>query len=298
MACRGQDQAVISSIGTVLLVAITAAMMVIVGVFVMGLAKFDEAAPELEVVTSNDMGSLRVHVNSVTEARPTSEFRLIATASNGSVIMYDSDGDAVADAALSHDLSLLSVDSATGPQMTPLVYVDVDHNGRVSSGDYITYRYPYFPPLSPFIDATHGYKVVKQAPSGIPRDSMMLVVASPGTLAGSDLVAGDTVRVEISKGGVVFHTEEGQAAVGGIYTTTIDIPMSWVPATYAETRITVRPDEGDEWSMLYPFKVLPENPPSKAEQAYWKVINNPVVDGSRIVLVHKPTNTVVLELTV
>ena len=46
------------------------------------------------------------------------------------------------------------------------------------------------------------------------------------------------------------------------------------------------------------LKILPENPPSKAEIAYWEWLNNPMVDGTDIVLVHKPTNHVVLEFTI
>jgi hypothetical protein len=74
--------------------------------------------------------------------------------------------------------------------------------------------------------------------------------------------------------------------------------MTWNPATYMETRITVRQGQVDEWYLDYPFKVMPENPVSKADRAYWDRLNSPISDGTSLVLVHKPSNEVVLELTV
>ncbi len=274
------------------------AMMTIVGVYVMGLVQFDEPVPTLEVVTTSQTDRMHAHISHVSDARPISEFRLLARDADGNMIIYDSDGDAVGDAVISNNLDDLSVRSATGPMRHPLVYVDADGDGRVSSGDFITFRHPFFPPISPFVDTTHGYKVVETAPNGVHRDSRMLVVASPDTLMGSDIMPGDTVKVTIGKGGVVLHEVEGTAGLGGIWTTVIDIPMDWLPATYGDTRITVRPGEADEWTLFYPFKVLPENPVSKAEQAYYDRLNNPLVDGSKVVLVHIPSNTVVLEFTV
>lgn len=298
MGLRRAAAAEMGSIGTVLLVILVVALMSAVGVFVMGLARIDAPAPEVEVVTTSEMDRLYAHINSVSEARPISEFRLMARLENGTMVLYDSDGDAVGDIAMSHDLDLLTVDSATGPLKAPIVYVDVDGNDRVSSGDYMTYRHPFFPPLSPFIDITHGYKVVGTSPGGIHRDSQMYIIASPHTLPGSNVAPGDAVRVIIDKGGVEYLSTEGIAGIGGIWNTIVDIPISWVPATYGGTRIVVRPGEADEFIYPYPFKIMPENPPSKAEQAYWERLNNPIVDGTDLVLVHKPTNTVVVEITV
>jgi hypothetical protein len=295
IALRRADEAGVSQVGTILLVAMAVAMMTIVGVYVMGLAQFDEPAPSLEVVTTSQTDRMHAHIKHVSEARPVSEFRLMARDAEGNMIVYDSDGDAVGDALISTPLEQLAVDAAVGPLAHPLVFVDSDGDDRVSSGDFITYRHPFFPPISPFIDTTHGYKVVEMAPNGIHRDSVMLVVASPDTLVGSDIKPGDTVRVIIGKGGTVFHQEDGTASLGGIWTTTVDIPMTWVPATYGDTRIIVRPGEGDEWTLFHPFKVLPENPVSKAEQAYYDRINNPLVEGSIITLVHVPSNTIVAE---
>lgn len=297
-AVRRDDVAVVSQVGTILLVALAVAMMTIVGAYVMGLAQFDEPVPSMEVVTTSQSDRMHAHISHVSDARPISEFRLLARDDAGNMIIYDSDGDAVGDAVISNNLDDLTVRSATGPLRHPLVYVDADGDGRVSSGDFITFRHPFFPPISPFIDTTHGYKVVEMAPNGVHRDSRMLVVASPDTLLGSDLLPGDTVKVTIGKGGVVFHEVEGIAGLGGIWTTIIDIPMDWLPANYGDTRITVRPGEPDEWTLFYPFKVLPENPVSKAEQAYYDRLNNPLVDGSRVSLVHIPSNTVVLEFSV
>jgi hypothetical protein len=292
------DGAAASSIGTVLLVILTVAMISVVGAFIMGLAQMDSEPPTLGVVMTSESDRMHAHINEVSESRPLDEFRLLARLENGTMVMYDSDGDAIGDRALAADLDELTVSSASGPLKAPLVYVDSDYDDKVSSGDYLTFRHPYFPPLAPFIDVTHGYMIVETAPRGIPRDTKMLIVASTDTLIGGEVRPGDVVRVTIAKGADVYYQTEGYASIGGVWTTTVDIPISWSPATYGTTKFTVRPGEADEWSMPYPFKVLPENPPSKAEQAYWDRLNNPVVDGTDIVLVHKPSNTVVLEFTV
>lgn len=289
------DRAAASNVGTILLVILTVAMVAIVGAYIMGMAQMDTTPPEVEVMVTSDMNSMHAHIKDVSDEVPLSEFRLIARHPDGSMILYDSDGDAVSDAALSHSLDLLTVDSAAGPQMTPLFYVDVDKDGYMSSGDFLTLRHPFFAPLAPFIDATHGYKMVMTAPSGIPRESKMLVVVSSKTLPGAVINPGDDVRVTIAKAGTTFYQTQGTAVVGGIYTTTIDIPAAWTPATYGQTEITVRPGEVDEVTIPYPIKVMPDNPVSPAEKAYWETVNNPVVDGTNLMLVHKPSNTIVLE---
>lgn len=295
---RRSEAATISNVGTVLLVILTVAMISIVGAFIMGMAQFDKEAPTLGVVMTSQTDRMHAHISEVSESRPLSEFRLLARLNDGTLVIYDSDGDAVADKAMSVNLDELSVISASGPLKAPLVYVDSDQDGRVSSGDYLTFRHPFFPPLSPMIDVTHGYKIVEMAPRGIPRDTKMLIVASSDTVPGGEIEPGDLVRVTIAKGGTVYLEEEGRASSGGIWTTTVDIPMTWEPATFGQTKFTVRPGEVDEYTMDYPFKVMPSNPPSKAEQAYWEKLNNPVVDGTDIVLVHKPSNSIVLEFTV
>jgi hypothetical protein len=297
-AFRREDGAGVSQVGTILLVALALVLATIVGAYVMKLADFNDPPPTMEVVTSSAPDRMHAHIKHVDEALPISEFRLIARDNEGNLVIYDSDGDAVGDAVISTNLEHLSVKAASGPMKHPLVFVDADENDRVSSGDFITFRHPFFPPIAPFVDTTHGYKVVEMAPKGIHRDSVMLIVASPDTLLGSNIVTGDTVQVKIAKGGVTFHQVEGTAGIGGVWTTTFNIPMEWVPATYAETRITVRPGEIDEWSLLHPFKVMPENPVSKAEEAYFEKLNNPMVDGSRIALIHIPSNTVVIEFEV
>ncbi len=294
---RQDAGAVASNVGTVLLVILTVAMISIIGAFVFGMAQFEKEAPHVGIVMTSQTDRMHAHINEVSESRPISEFRLLARMDDGTFIMYDSDGDAVADKAMAMDLDELTVEDASGPLKAPLVYVDSDQDDRVSSGDYMTFRHPYFPPLAPFIDVTHGHKIVEQAPNGIPRDTRMLIVACDSTLPGANINPGDVIRVIIEKGGVVYYQEDGQFALGDYWTTTIDIPMSWEPATYAGTRFIVRPGEVDEWQMGYPFKVLPANPPSKAELAYWERLNNPMVDGTDIILVHKPSNEIVLEFT-
>ena len=292
------DAAVASNVGTVLLVILAVAMVSIVGAFVFGMAQFEKEPPEVGIVMTSDPDRMHAHINDVSESRPISEFRVLARLDNGTMVMYDSDGDAIGDKALALGLDELSIETAAGPLPAPLVYIDADKNDMVSSGDYFTYRHPFFPPLAPMIDVTHGYMIVEMAPNGIPRDTRMLIVACENTLPGANIQPGDVVRITIEKGGVVYHQEEGYASIGSYWTTTFDIPMAWSPATYGQTEFTVRPGEVDEYVLPYPFKVLPENPPTKAEEAYWERLNNPMVDGTDIVLVHIPSNEVVLEFTI
>ena len=292
------DRGVASNVATILLVILAVAMVSIVGAFVFGMVQMDEEAPDVGIVMTSEMDRMHAHIDEVSESRPLSEFRLLARLENGTMVTYDSDGDAVGDRALAMDLDRLTVEAASGPLPAPLVYVDSDKNGRLSAGDYMTFRHPFFPPMAPMIDVTHGYMIVEQAPCGIPRDTQMLIVACDDTVPGANIQPGDAVRITIGKGGTVYHQEEGYASIGGVWTTTFDIPLTWQPATYGGTVFTVRPGEADQFTYPYPFKVLPENPPSKAEEAYWERLNNPMVDGTDIVLVHKPTNEVVLELTI
>jgi len=269
-----------------------------VGVYAMGLFKPETPAPTLEVMSSVMTDSNYAHIRSVSEMRPLHEFRLMARLPDGTMVRYDSDGDAVADADMNAYLDNVTVVSATDDRLTPVVYVDTDGDGRVSVGDYLTFRDLFFPVLAPFIDVTHGYTMVSTAPNGVHRDSDMMVYASRSTLPGSDIMPGDTVRVSIAKGATVYYTAEGVVSGNGIWTTTVRVPMSWAPATYGATTFTVRPGEADEWSVAYPFKVEPENPVSKADRAYWDMLNSPIVDGTTLVMVHRPSNTVVMELEV
>ncbi len=295
---RRDDMAVTSNVGTVLLVILAVAMVSIVGAFVFGMVQLDKEAPDLGIVMTSETDRMHAHITEVSEARPLSEFRLLARLANDTMVTFDSDGDAIGDKALAMRLDELATESASGPLAAPIVYVDSDKDGRVTSGDYMTYRHPFFPPLAPMIDVTHGYMIVEQAPNGIPRDTQMLIVACDATVPGGNIMPGDIVRITIGKGSTVYYQEEGFASIGGVWTTTFDIPMAWEPATYGLTEFTVRPGEADEYTYSYPFKVLPENPPSKAEEAYWARLNNPIEDGTDIVLVHIPTNEVVLEFTI
>jgi len=292
------DETGLGSVGTTLMVVMVVAMMSIVGVYVMGLFRPEAPAPTLEVMSSVMTDSNYLHVRHVSEARPLHEFRLMARLPDGTMVQYDSDGDAVADASMNAYLDEVMVISATDDRLTPVVYVDTDGDGRVSPGDYLTFRERFFPVLAPFIDVTRGYRAVGMAPSGVHRDSDMMVYASPSTLPGSAIAPGDTVRVTIGKGATVYHTAEGVASGAGVWSTTVHIPMAWSPATYGETSFTVRAGEADEWSFAYPFKVMPENPVSKADRAYWDWLNSPIVDGTALVMVHRPSNAVVMELVV
>lgn len=298
LAMRRTDGAVAVTIGTVLMVVLIVVMVSVLGAFLLGLFDPDAPAPEIDVLTTGATDGMYVHVNYVSESRPLGEFRLLARTSGGDLVRFDSDGDAVADATVSFDLDDIVVASTTSTRDTPIVYVDLDGNGEVGPGDFLTFKNLFFPVTSPFIDTTHGYKRVGMAPSGVHRDSDMLVYVCPETLPGSNLMPGDVVRLTIGKGGTVYHTAEGEVTSNGIWSVMVKIPVTWSPAIYGETRITVRPGEVDEWFLDYPFKVLPENPVSKADRAYWDELNNPMSGGTSLVVVHRPSDEVVLELRV
>ncbi|MCK5252138.1 MAG: type IV pilin, partial [Thermoplasmata archaeon] len=77
-AVRQDDGAGVSQIGTILLVALVVVLATIVGAYVTRLANFDEPPPTLEVVTTSEPDRMHAHIKHVSEARPISEFRLLA----------------------------------------------------------------------------------------------------------------------------------------------------------------------------------------------------------------------------
>jgi hypothetical protein len=170
-ATRRADGAAASTVGTVLMVALVVAMVSILGAFLLGMFRPDVPAPEVDIMTTGSTDSMYIHINYVSESRPISEFRLLARMPGGDLVRFDSDGDAVADTYMSTDLADVTVASTASTRETPAVYVDLDRDGEVGPGDFLTFHNVFFPATAPFIDMTHGYKKVGMAPSGVHMDS-------------------------------------------------------------------------------------------------------------------------------
>jgi hypothetical protein len=212
----------------------------------------------------------------------------------GEFVSYDTDGDAVPDTLLVCDLDEITVSSGDGPQIAPVIFVDSDDDGKISVGDALVAYSPYYYPVGPLMDETRGYKIVGTGPDAIPRDSDLLVVASPQTLGNDDIQGGDTVRVDIKDGAVLMDTTEGPASLGGVLTETIHVPLGWATGNY-DAIFTVRPGEGDEWSVTFSFRVTGADPVTPAEEAAYYESTHPVGFGDVVTLVHKPSNSIALE---
>jgi hypothetical protein len=292
---RREELTVAATVGTVLLVVIAVSLAAVVGGFMFGLVKLDEPSPEIEIVMSSDADRWNIHVSKVSEPVPISQFRLLSHNKNGTFTMYDSDGDAVPDAVMVMDLDDLVVKSASGPQRTPIVYVDADGNGKVTTGDFLKLFQPFFPLVGPLVDATHGFRVVGTAPMGIPKDSTMVIYISTETLTGGEVRPGDYVTVVLKKAGVEIYSIDGYADARGMFAASTEISDDFIPASYSDHTITIRPGEADEWSVNFPFKVLPSDPPTAAMRDYYYIVTHPLDSGGSLTLVHKPSNSVVLQ---
>ena len=291
---RGDGLAVAATVGTVLLVVITVALVTVLGVFVFTLVKVPEDPPELNVnfVYLNNRWSASIH--STSEQVEVSNMRIIARHPNGNLISYDTDGDAVPDTLLAWDMDEISVTTGDGPQPAPVIYVDSDGDGRTSVGDVIVAYAPYYYPVGPLMDDKRGYKLVGPNPNGIPRGSDMFVAASPITLGNDDIEGGDVIRVDIKHGASLMATTEGPASVGGVFEDTIDVAAGWSTGSY-DAIFTIRPGEIDEWSVTFTFMVLLSSPISPAQEAAYHNSSHPVGAGDIITIIHKPTNSVALE---
>ncbi len=290
------DRTIAASVGTSLIVVITVSLAVVVALFLTGLVKFPEDAPELDVTYSHVGGRWTVHFTKVSEELPLEEFRIIARHSNSSDVEYDSDADTVWDAQLSGDLSDYAVSSADGPQSSPLVFVDVDSDGMVSTGDILVAYGPYFAPVSAALDATRGYRDLAITAQDIPKGSWLALVGSAQTLGSADIHPGDAVRVDLMYGASLKEQVQGTVASSGIYVGHMYLDPALSTAIHT-ARFIVRPGEADEWHLDVPIHVHPADPLTAEEEEHYDGVINPLGDTDKIVVVHSPSNSVVLEFS-
>lgn len=291
---RSDRQGVTASIGTVLLVVLVVAMISVIGVFVFTLARVPDEPPDVKVSFHhlNDRWSVSVTYS----GRPVSldQLRLIARTEDMEFATYDSDGDGLKDAVMVSQVNELAVSSGDGPQLTPIVYVDADGDGRLTVGDTIVvYEFYYFP-VGPIMDADRGYAMVGPNPNSIPRNSTLAMVASPLTLGNGDIHMGDTVRVEIKRGVTLVAVRQGVASNSGTFSDEWDIPAGQPIGTY-DARFIIRPGEIDEWIQTYTFRVTVEAPLTPAEVDLYHNTTHPFQTNDVVQLVHGPTNSIALE---
>jgi hypothetical protein len=291
---RSDEEAVVASIGTSLLVAMTVALMVVVGMWVFSVFTMPEEAPDIKVNYSNLNGRYTISVTSSSGDVDLTCLRIKCTNADGDFVTYDSDGDGVADALMVADLEELSVSSADGPQQSPLVFVDADGDDRLGVGDSLVVYETYIYPSGPLMDADRGHTVVGLAPDSIPRGSNLTVLASPVTLGNPDIHPADVVQVDIRLMGVLVATTSGTASTSGTFMDEVYVGPAWSVGIYDAT-FTIRPSEIDEWSQVYPFRVNTGSPVTPAEMDAFEATAHPFQTGDVISLVHEPTQTVILE---
>lgn len=281
------------SIGTVLLVALVAAMMTIVGVFVFGIVKMPEDPPEVEVVYTHLNDRWSAHVSDVSTERPVGEFRLAVRGPDGNFVLFDEDRDGIADGLMSMKLDTITTSSGGGPQMSPVVFVDVDGDGKVSAGDVLIATANFLPGNSLLIDGTRGYKLVGLDPHGIPLGSDLVVVATDTTLTASGLQPGDEVHLDILHGGTVEATRTGYVSASGAFVTDVFMDPSWHTGNHKASFI-VRPGV-DDLPFVIIFHTEAPDPLTAEEEAQYEELKHPLGTGDIVSLVHIPSNTVIIE---
>ncbi len=291
---RGDEGSVVASIGTSLLVAITVALMVVVGMWVFTVFTMPEEAPDVKVNYSNLAGRYTISVTSCQDKIDLNSFRIMAKNAEGDFITYDGDGDGVPDAILVSDLEEVAVSSADGPQQTPLVFVDADGDGKLGVGDSFVVFETFIYPVGPLMDADRGHKYVSTGADAIPRETNLALLASHVTLANPDINPGDVVQVDIRDGGALVATTSGTASTSGTFMDEIHISAAWPTGIYTAT-FTIRPSEIDEWSQVHPFRVMGFAPITPLEREADDANAQPFQVGDVIYLVHEPSQTVVLD---
>jgi hypothetical protein len=291
---REDSVAVAASVGTTMLVVITVAMITVVGVFVFDVVRLPEDPPDVDVVYTHLNDRWSIHVNSVSEEQDISDFRLLARNSDGTFVTYDPDGDATADALLSVNLDDIISASGSGPQPAPVSFIDVDKDGKISSGDQLFVRAVYMPGHSLFMDGDRAFKKVGTGPHAIPKDSTLILNANSITLVTSDIQPGDQVDIVIKHGSTVEATLSGHASASGFYSEEVYIDPAWHNGNH-KVFFTVRAGEIDEWNDMVMFRAKNPEPITPAEEEQYAELMKPLENGDTIALVHKPTNSVVLE---
>ena len=296
---KEDELAVAAAVGSVLLVVVTVAMIVVVGVFAFGLVKMPEEPPTMDVVYTHLNDRWSIHITDLSEEIPLDEFRLLAYHENGDFATYDPDGDAVADTLVVTNLADIATVSGSGPQVSPVVFVDTDGDGMVSIGDQLLVLAYYMPSSNLFMDGNRGFKLVGEAPHGIPADSDLVVAASTDTLPGSNIAPGDTINMELKHGSTVEADIDGTIGVGGFFSVEVYIDPAWHRGNH-KTTFTVRKGEVDEWQSApndYKIKVLDPEAITPAQEEQYGALRKPLERGDMISLVHTGSNSVVLEFS-
>jgi hypothetical protein len=294
MYIREDDRSTAASIATVLLVVLVAAMMTIVSFFLFGIVKIPEDPPTVEVVYSQLNDRWSVHISDVSEEERLSDYRLIVHHEDGSLVMYDPDQDGVADTLMVMTLDELLDVSGGGAMEAPIQFLDVDGDGKMSSGDVMVAHSNFIPSNSLFMDSTRGNRIVSTDPHGIPLDSDLVIVSNSITLVTSGLQPGDEVSIVVKHGSTVEATRTGFATASGDYITEVYLDPSWHNGNH-KVDFTIRPGEVDEWIDQYMFKALDPDPPTAEEAEAYEALKHPLVSGDVVSLIHVPTNAVVLE---
>jgi hypothetical protein len=277
-----------------LLVVLVAAMMTVVGFFVFGIVKMPEDPPNVDVVYSQLNDRWSAHVSDVSTEEPIDEFRLAVRDPDGNYILYDEDRDGIADGLMSLKLNDVTSASGSGPQISPVVFIDVDGDGMVSSGDALIATSNFLPGNSLFIDSTRGYKMVGLSPNGIPLGSDLKIVATSTTLIASGLQPGDEVDLVIKHGSTVEATRHGYASAAGAFVTDVFMDPAWHNGNH-KAEFTIRPGEVDEWTAEIIFHSKDPEPLTPEEEEAYEELKHPLGAGDVVSLIHIPTNAVVIE---
>jgi hypothetical protein len=293
---RYNDDAIAATVGTVLLVIITVALVIVVSMFAFQLVNFPEDPPELDVVYTHLNDRWSVHFNDASEEVRASDFRLVAYHPDGSFVTFDPDADSTADTLMVFNLDDISTSTGGGQLEFPVMFLDIDQDGRISSGDMLVAQAIYVPSQSLFLDASRGFKQVGMAPHGIPLGSDLTVVANPTTLPGANLQPGDEVNIEFKHGGFTEATVSGHASGGGSFITSIHLEPPWHLGNH-KALFTVRPGEVDEFSAEHHYKVVDPEPISEEEEKQYDDLKRPLRQGDVVSLIHTPSNSVVLTFT-
>ncbi len=286
------DEAVASTIGTVLLVVITVALMSVLGVYLFGIVKLPEDPPTLKSYETSLNGRWSFHISQASDSKPIKDFDLVCFRSDGSVMEYDSDGDTVPDTMLSLNLADIAKTTFTGPTLVPVAYLDTNGNGKVDTGDTLIAFAQYVPPTKILADADRGYKAVGLPPDDLPLDSDLVIGLTPTTLGYNGINPGDAVEVRVRHGGNTKAVVNGVFDANKEFVTTVYMDPAWPQGNY-RAEITVRPGEPTQWSDDFQFKGSTPDPITPEERAMYDNAFHAFGKGDRLALVYRPTNSIV-----
>ena len=286
------DEAVAATVGTVLMVVITVAMMSVIGLYLFGLLTFPEDPPTYESYETRLNGRWSFHFSQASESEPISDFDVVCFRSNGSLMEYDSDGDMVPDTVLSLNLADVAKTSVAGPSLVPVAYLDTNGNGMVDTGDTLIAFEQYVPPTKILADADRGYKTVGLPPDDLPLDSDLVIGVNPTTLGYGGIVPGDAVEVRVKHGGTTEAVVNGVFDANKEFVATVYMDPAWPQGNYRAV-ITVRPGAPDEWSDDFQFKGSAPDPITPEERAAYDSAYRAFEKGDRLLLVHRPSDSIV-----